>query len=287
MATALRLARGTGTSIRQVITNERPLVLGRQKPIFMSSSTASSRKPIPLVELREYELHPGDVNSYLKNTFAKADLRRSLTPLRLFTMPETGGTLNVATHIYHWAGGYEARNKGRAGMAASSEWKEYLKNVKGCMVRQRSTIFVEAPIVHKFEGVCGLKDGKLESILSKSGINDDESDCIYEMRRYKLKLGYDTVPNFLRLYSEGLPSKLEASGTDPSTSLITLLYTEVGLLNEVIEIWRHGGGTTAMERSRLAARGAPEWRKAIGDIAGLAMEFTTTIHRPLPFSPMR
>jgi len=201
-------------------------------------------------------------------------------------MPETGGSLNVATHIYHWEGGYEARNTGRAGMALSSEWKEYLKKAKDCMVRQRSNIFVEAPIVRDFEDVCGLKAGEAEKALSYQNENN-QKDCIFEMRRYKLKLGYDTIPNFLRLYANGLPSKLKAKGTDPSTSLITLLYSEVGMLNEVIEIWRHGGGTIAMEKSRVAARGAPEWRKAINEIAGLAMEFTSTIHRPLGFSPVR
>ena len=99
--------------------------------------------------------------------------------------------------------------------------------------------------------------------------NDDEEETetsngtntIFEVRRYQLQLGYDTVPRFLSLYQEGLPSKLnEATGKDPTTSLITLLYSEVGPLNHVIEVWKHGYGTAAMERSRVAARQAQEWR---------------------------
>jgi hypothetical protein len=100
-------------------------------------------------------------------------------------------------------------------------------------------------------------------------------------------LGYDTVPKFLELYGSGLPSKLNADGTDPTTTLVTLLYSEVGRLNEVIEVWRHGNGVAAMEQSRVAARNATAWRSAIASIADLAIEFSATIHRPLPFSPIK
>ncbi|KAL3914643.1 MAG: hypothetical protein SGILL_006021, partial [Bacillariaceae sp.] len=53
--------------------------------------------------------------------------------------------------------------------------------------------------------------------LSNSFSTNDHT--ILEIRRYYLKLGYDTVPNFLSLYGDGLPSKLSAQGTDPETSL--------------------------------------------------------------------
>ena len=64
------------------------------------------------------------------------------------------------------------------------------------------------------------------------------------------------------------------------------LKEEVGQLNEVIEIWRHGS-TSAMERSRVASRSATEWRTSIAQIAELAMFFTSSIHKPLSFSPLR
>ena len=107
------------------------------------------------------------------------------------------------------------------------------------------------------------------------------SDAIYELRRYQLKLGYHTVPRFLECYAAGLPSKLDAPGTDASTSLVSLLYTDLGPLNEVIELWRHGGGTQAMEASRTGARNAPQWRAAIAEIASLAVSFRSTIHKPV------
>lgn len=163
----------------------------------------------------------------------------------------------------------------------------YLKSVKPCMISQKSSIFVEAPLVKEFKEVPGLEGGNAESMLeAASASGSGEDDPIYEIRRYHLKLGYDTVPQFLTLYAKGLPSKLHAPGTDPTTTLITLLYSEVGQLNEVIEVWRHGS-MDAMERSRVAARGAQEWRSSIAAIADLANVFTNTIHKPLSFSPLR
>lgn len=252
----------------------------------MASTSASTTKPTPIIELREYELHPAHVATYTQATSDGSDLRKSLTPLRMFSMPETGGKLNVATHLYYFEGGFDERNERRGGMGKNDEWKNYLATVRPCMISQKSCIFVEAPLVAE---VCGLAPGKAEEMLKNmypEGEGTANPDSIIEIRRYHLKLGYDTVPNFLKLYGEGLPSKLNAPGTDPTTSLVTLLYSEVGQLNEVIEIWRHGS-TSAMERSRVAARTAKEWRIAISEIAGLANVFTSTIHKPLGFSPLR
>ena len=73
-------------------------------------------------------------------------------------------------------------------------------------------------------------------------------------------------------------AKLSAEGTDPTTALVTLLYSDVGRLNEVIEICRHGHGTAAMVNSRVAARGAREWRNAIASIAELQYRFNSLRH---------
>ncbi len=263
--------------IRQLSSSVRTFTLRR-----MSSSASSSTSTVrPIIELREYELQAGQVKNYTDITTKSADLRKELTPLRLFTMPETGGLLNVATHFYYYKGGFEERNQKRSGMGKSEDWKNYLNQARPFMNNQKSSIFVEAPLVTEIDGICGLAPG-----FAEEKIGDSSADCIYEIRRYQLKLGYDTVPNFLSLYKAGLPSKLSASGTDPSTALITLLYSEVGQLNEVIEIWRHGS-TNAMEKSRVASRSATEWRSSIAQIADLATVFTSSIHKPLSFSPLR
>ena len=60
----------------------------------------------------------------------------------------------------------------------------------------------------------------------------------YELRTYQLQLGYPTVPSFLELYADGLRDKLSADDSGAST-LVTLLYSDVGPLNMVVELWRH------------------------------------------------
>ena len=255
-------------------TNPRLFAGCRPRAASLSRDMSSSS---PIIERREYELYPEHSVAYVQATTEAAELRKSLVPLRFFSFPETGGQLHVATHAYYYGGGHAERDAKRGDMGKSEEWKRYLNECRPYMKSQSSNIFVEAPLVKDVEGVSGL---------FKVGVGAGH-DCILELRRYKLILGYDTVPRFLSLYGAGLGSKLNAEGTDETTSLVTLMYSDVGRLNDVIEIWRHGDGTAAMGRSRVAARGAPEWRTAITKIAELAVEFTSTIHRPTAFSPLR
>ena len=229
----------------------------------------------PIVELRAYQMQCGSTSEYLTATERAAGLRKSLVPLRLFCASETGTALNVFSHFYYYGGGIQEREEKRALQAKNVEWQEYLKVSRPCILEQRSEIYVEAPLVREHN----LSGFQLETFESSSS-----DSVIYEMRKYQLKLGYDTVPKFLQLYRQGLPSKLSAEGTDPTTSLCSVLYSEVGDLNKVIEVWRHGNGSMAMNRSRVAARSAVQWREAISAIAELAVHFNSSIHRPLKFS---
>lgn len=257
------------------------LLVSPRRRLAQRSFSSTTAKRAPIVELREYELFPEHATTYLQATNDSAALRQSLSPLRLFSLPETGGRLHTATHLYYYGGGYTERDATRLNMAQNPEWKAYVSSIRPYAQTQSSTIWVEAPLVQEHSGqVHGLSE-----VPDIQNLPGDAS--ILEIRRYRLRLGYDTVPQFLEMYGSGLPSKLNAPGTDPTTSLITVLYTEVGRLNEVIEIWRHGNGSKAMEVSRQAARGAPEWRAAIANIANLAIEFTSTIHKPTAFSPMQ
>ena len=51
----------------------------------------------------------------------------------------------------------------------------------------------------------------------------------------------------------------------------------------MIEVWRHDD-SSAMLRSREAARKAQEWRSGIAQIAQLAQTFQTTIMKPVDAS---
>jgi hypothetical protein len=234
--------------------------------------------PQALVELREYTLLPGRAASWSRVASDTMDLRMQNLPLRSFTLPESGGQLHIATHSYHYLGGHEEREAMRAKQAQLADWQAFLGQTREWTAAQKSTLWVEAPLVKEF----GLHSmGKAEC----PGETSASASAIYELRRYQLKLGYSTVPTFLELYAGGLPSKLAAQGTDPSTSLVTVMYSETGILNEVLELWRHGAGTSAMERSRQASRGAAAWRQSIGSIAEIASSFNSTIHKPLVGAP--
>ena len=275
------------TSANKILKS--PLLQPKHQTNFRSMSTSSTNTSnTPIVELREYEIHAKDVLTYTKLTTDASDLRQKLSPLRIFSFPETGGTLNIATHFYYFQNGYTERSQKRLEMTKNEPWNAYLVNARPCMKSQSSTIFVEAPIVQQFPSILGLAEhsSSCSSDDNENTIKINTNPGILEIRRYQLKLGYDTIPKFLSLYSDGLPSKLNAPGTHPSTSLITLLYSEVGQLNQVIEIWKHDD-MQAMEQSRVAARSASQWRNSIAEIANLANVFNTTIHKPLSFSPIR
>ncbi|KAL7573051.1 hypothetical protein ACA910_018742 [Epithemia clementina (nom. ined.)] len=275
-----------------------------------TAAATTTTNIIPLVELREYALHPQHVSSYLQATTDTASIRKSHTPLCFFALPETGGgLLHVATHAYYYAHGYDERETKRNALALNDEWKLYISKCRPFMQSQQSTLFVEAPfLVHHssdprdgedYPSVQGLasivnnNDNPLSSssstsLSSNSGSSTSSTTTtttLLELRRYQLRLGYDTVPHFLELYQQGLPSKLKT--LHPTSSLVTVLYSEVGVLNQVVEVWRHGQGYAAMEASRQGARQALPWRQAIADIAPLAVQFSTTIHKPTAFSPLR
>lgn len=233
---------------------------------------------VPVVELREYVLKVDEATKYLAVTEKSAELRRSLTPLRLFCLPDTGGVLNVATHFYYYSGGMKQRDEARSVAMQNADWKVYLGEARSCVLTQQSNLYVEAPLVKKFQ-LCGM-----HSVSPVAATTSTSSSTIYEIRKYQLHLGYDIVPKFLNFYESGLQSKLDAAGSDPSSQLCTVLHTEVGDLNNVIEIWRHGGGADAMNVSRVAARQALPWRDAINNIALLSTSFRTTLYRPTPFS---
>ena len=98
-----------------------------------------------------------------------------------------------------------------------------------------------------------------------------------------------------------------------------MLVSDVGSLNSVIEVWKHGGrsssrrssvdgvddggnniddsdtttndimhcGMVAMDQSRQASRGVQEWREGIAEIAKLTVSFESSILKPSEFSPLQ
>ena len=286
-------------------------------PRSLSSASSSSEvsvvpPPQPVVVLRDDILFPKSVTTYQEILTTSATLTPTTnvdSHLRFVSRPFLGGDLNTVTHAMFFEGGLKQWQQLQQEQQEDDDTTNSILDISvsnlvdqwqnddlvSCIQRQQSTVYVEAPFIQN--GVTGveqnppgLKDlAKLQALEGTIATTSARSSpTIFEVRKYNLRLGYDTVPNFLKLYGEGLPSKLTAPGTDESTSLVTLLYSEVGRLNEVIEIWRHGNGLEGMERSRVAARSAGQWRSAIKKIADLAIEFRSTVHQPLEgYSPLQ
>jgi len=156
-------------------------------------------------------------------TAGAAELRKNLVPLRLFTLPETGTTLSAISHFYYYENGLSEREELRGVQKDNTEWKMYLNEARPSMISQKSNIFVEAKeLIDNFD----LKGFKTPLINN----NNNNNSAIYEYRRYQLKLGYDTVPLFLKHYQSGLGSKLK--NKSPFTDLVSVVYSDIGTLNQ-------------------------------------------------------
>lgn len=88
------------------------------------------------------------------------------------------------SHWYSYEGGHQQRDEARAGMPKDSRWTQYLSEVRPYVHAQSSLLFAEAPLVKDF-GLHGFT-----TKTSPASLDDDAGRCIYEYRRYQLKLGY-------------------------------------------------------------------------------------------------
>ena len=251
-------------------------------------------------ELRTDHVNPGSLSKYLDEVErSAADRRRVLPGWKGIWKTELGGNASTVRHLYRWSD-YDERDAARAqasddaaffGAVSKVETKAGmtlpLPSLRESLSSTHSMVMVEASAcLH----ACGLPGADGFTPPPPPPPSDPAGDVVapvvaYELRTYQLVLGYSTVPKFLALYQEGLADKLAADATGAS-SLVTLLYSDCGPLNTVMELWRH----ESLERSqasRQASRAAPKWRAAIEQIAELSVSFDTQFMRPLPCSPWR
>lgn len=169
-------------------------------------------------------------------------------------------------HALHKWNDYDARDAQRAGTAPHYADLEPLSAIS----------LVEATQTLQTCGLLGADKWALKTPKTSALV-------AWEQRRYQLKLGYDSVPTFLSLYESGLSDKLAADDSGAS-ELVTLLYSDNGSLNVVIELWRHESIARAQD-SRVASRKATKWRSAINEIAHITTSFETQFMRPIKGSP--
>jgi hypothetical protein len=241
---------------------------------FLSMGTSLNN----LIELREQKIIPSLVHNWIAAADEISHLNWQPLQLRVSTISDCGGLTNLAIQTHCYTGGHEERNFVRATIAEVPEWKKVMALTYPFVSEEKSSLWVEAPLVKSF-GLRSLSEGH--------GPTVGTSAVIYEARCYQLK-GCEAVDLFLDRFSKGLPSMLLAVNQEvPSSSLHTVMCAEVGHHGTIIELWRHGFGSAAMERCRKAAHGATDWRSAVSDFSELVASFKSTTHKPLKSSPWK
>ena len=267
--------------------------LGSHLPRRLGSLRQCSTLPRPsqgsFFELRRDQVIPSALHDYLDEHNQTADERRKLLPgWKGIWKTEVGGSVHQVHHLYQWDN-YDQRDRIReiaedhpAWYADSGTHVSDMDNVMPLpSLRQKlsgseSVLMLEATdALH----ACGLPGAAGYS----SRLKEHSAGVAWEMRTYQLVLGYPAVPQFLELYTEGLRDKLAADDSGAS-ELATLLYSDCGPLNVVVELWRHESIQRAQD-SRMASRKAVKWKQAIGEIAKISTSFSTLYMRPLRASP--
>lgn len=242
--------------------------------------SASSASKASLYEVRTYDIAPASLSEYLATCDAHASTRKRLCEGFLaFFVTELGGDANEVTHVYRYSD-YDERDATRARMARDADWQSFLAKTKPMIQRQRTEVFLEASGATKAAGLEAndiARRAREGSTTSASGV--------FELRRYQLELGYNPIPKLVELMANGLPSKI-ASDEAQKSSLVWMGYSDVGKLNQFVELWRYDTMQDHI-RAREAARGASAWRKAVNDIAPMVQMFDTRLLRPASFSPIR
>ena len=201
---------------------------------FMSTSPAPG-----FFELRTDQVLPGQLDVYLQEQERVATARAAALPGWLgMWKTELGGPIHTVRHLYRWAD-YDERDQARSCAEAQSL---PLLSLRQKLAASESVVMVEATAGLQ---ACGLKG----AVGFTSPAGTDAAAVAWELRTYQLQLGYETVPKFLELYTDGLKDKLAADDSGAS-QLATLLYSDCGSLNVVMELWRH----ESLERSQVGKR---------------------------------
>jgi len=237
-----------------------------------AAAAAAGRDP-GLLEWRTYHLHPEGQTAYMAQSAEYAGLRRKVFPnWRGFWSCDVGGALNAVHHVYHWES-VSQRSEHRARAAENADWAAYVSAGKQYLRTQEATLFRSTSAV--------LDAAKAASLEEFSPEPADAA--VYELRTYRLKLGYDTVPKFLEAFAQGVPHKIAA---DTVSELAFFGFVDVGRLNKVIELWRYPSAEASM-RAREASRGVQQWRDTIAAVTPLVQDFHSEILLPAAFSPVR
>ncbi|WIA12449.1 hypothetical protein OEZ85_012484 [Tetradesmus obliquus] len=211
----------------------------------------------------------------MKLAAENAALRSKLLPfLGMFTC-DTGGDLNEVTHFYHYKD-LEQREAVRAAAAKDAQWQAFIDASRPHVAKQESRIMVESAAVYEALGKPG-------AAAFRSPPQTLPNNPVYEYRQYQLHPGYGSVPKLLAAFADGLPEKVAA---DRDGLLVAFAHSDVGVLNNVVELWRYPSAAACI-KARVSARAVQKWRDTIAAVTPGVQQFQTSLLHPTAFSPWR
>ena len=232
----------------------------------------------PFVEVRRYRLDAGGSAEYLKRCAETAAVRAELCPgFRGFFTTELGGDVNEVWHLYAYDG-YDQRDATRKRMGADPRWAKFLADTKPALQAQHADVFLEAT---ELLDAAGARPGGLAAFAPRNAA----AAPVYELREYRLELGYNPIPKLREAFAKGLPSKVAADASGYGEPVF-MGWSDVGELNRFVEVWRYQSCRHVL-LAREAARAAAEWRATVQAVAPMTKSFSTTLLRPAPFSPLQ
>ncbi|KAG2447150.1 hypothetical protein HYH02_007896 [Chlamydomonas schloesseri] len=240
---------------------------------FSSSSAAAGAAG--LVEVREYTLKPEGVKAFMDVSAEYADVRKELLPfLGLFTC-DVGSCLHRVTHMYAYDS-FDQRDTVRAAALKDPRWRKFIELSRPHVQYQENKVMLEARPIY-----AALQLPPTAQFKAPPKAPGSSGKVVYELRSYQLSPGYGSVPKLVEAFSAGLPHKVAA---DPDGKLVFFGYTDVGMLNHVMELWRYPSAQACIQ-ARQAARTVPKWRETIGSVTPGVQHFTSAFLHPAPFSP--
>ncbi|PNH08905.1 Protein NipSnap 3A [Tetrabaena socialis] len=285
-------------------------------PSLMSASSAAARggpaalkQASGIIELRDYTIRPSEFKCFLNLSEEFSSARASVYKgfLGMFTA-DTGGNVSRVVHLYYFED-YHARDAARKAAAADAQWQRYTDAARTCLLAKESTILLQSPEAMAAAGVACASD-------FRPPVNDPNKDLqvVYELRKYQLHPGGGGVKKALSAFQHGysgmgvlhgtaaartgpplavvdveqlharlpsLPAKLAADGVG---QLALVAYSDVGLMNQVFEIYRYPSAEhmiQACTRTRTAAA----WQESKATVYSLCRDFSITLLHPASFSP--
>lgn len=233
---------------------------------------------VGMIEMRSYTLQPKGMAEFIKLCEENSTLRRTLLPLIGIFKVETGvvasgnASLNTIIHFYGYKD-HEERDRTRSKSLQSSDWQKYISESREFVSCQESTIYIPA---------LSSLSGPVSRLMADS-LDTTTDSSLYELRQTQLIPGYGSVPNLVKEFEKGLPMKMAA---DNEGKLVFMAYSDVGMLNNFIELWRYPS-TQACINARQKSREVQAWRNTIAAIAPGVQSFTTAFLRPLSLSPLK